>query len=190
MALSEIDSQQIIDNKKYIQTFGSTKGFDEYLYEYECDETGICFSDKDGNIKTMYKADSPEEAKNTAIKVMAICELTDEEITKVNKWKKIIKGIFEIAFRKKVTVMLLSLAFLFMCGVGIKEKIYVSLVMYGFGFFKVGQWGEYVHYVKALNQMYKVYDEAILDEELNKILDLNIENEEIDNFSLYLKRLN
>ena len=55
---------------------------DDFIILEELKESGLVFFDDDGNVAKMYKCDSKDETINTMKKVISVCDLGEEEITK------------------------------------------------------------------------------------------------------------
>ena len=159
--------------------------FDNITKQYQVDESGICFFDKDKNVVSMYKTDSVEETNTTMKKVIAVCDLGEEEITRVDKVRHIIKGFLEICFRKKISVFLLSMAFIYMNIMGIKEKFYIMNLMYTWGFFMITDTSKAIKFIKETLEEYKLREEALVDKEFMDFYNTAVDDD-IEDMKLYL----
>lgn len=159
--------------------------FDNITKQYQVDESGICFFDKDKNVVSMYKTDSVEETNITMKKVIAVCDLGEEEITKMDKVRHIIKGFLEICFRKKISVFLLSMAFIYMNIMGIKEKFYIMNLMYTWGFFMITDTSKAIRFIKETLEEYKLREEALVDKEFMEFYNTAIDDD-MDDMKFYL----
>lgn len=159
--------------------------FDNITKQYQVDESGICFFDKDKNVVSMYKTDSVEETNITMKKVIAVCDLGEEEITKMDKVRHIIKGFLEICFRKKISVFLLSMAFIYMNIMGIKEKFYIMNLMYTWGFFMITDTSKAIKFIKETLEEYKLKEEALVDKEFMDFYNTAVDDD-IEDMKLYL----
>lgn len=182
--LTEEEIKVRTESKSY-RTYDDLYQFDNITKQYQVDESGICFFDKDNNVVSMYKTDSVEETKTTMKKVIAVCELGEEEITKVDKVRHIIKGFLEICFRKKISVFLLSIAFIYMNIMGIKEKFYIMNLMYTWGFFMITDTSKAVRFIKETLEEYKLREEALVDKEFMEFFETAL-TDEVDDMKLYL----
>lgn len=161
--------------------------FTDLEKEYQVDESGIVFLDDDENIIKMYKTDSVDETKKTMLKVDAILELGEDEISKFNKVRHIIKGTLEIMFRNKVLVFLLSLAFIYMVVLGIKDRYYFLIFLYTWGFFKITDVGEATKFLKEATMQYKLREEAMQKEDFMKMYNDIFSSSDIENIMMYMK---
>ena len=159
--------------------------FDNITKQYQVDESGICFFDKDKNVVSMYKTDSVEETNITMKKVIAVCDLGEEEITKMDKVRHIIKGFLEICFRKKISVFLLSMAFIYMNIMGIKEKFYIMNLMYTWGFFMITDTSKAIKFIKETLEEYNLREEALVDKEFMEFYNTSIDDD-MEDMKLYL----
>ena len=163
---------------------------DEFvMLEDELQESGIAFLDSKDNISKMYSCESKDETINTMKKVIAVCDLGEEEITKFNKVRHIIKGFLEICFRKKFSVFALSMAFIFMFFMGIKERVYAICLMYTWGFFTITETSKAIRFIKEKNEEYKLRDEALKDDEFMMFFN-NEFDESIDDVKVYTLKKN
>ena len=172
------------ESKSY-RTYDDLYQFDNITKQYHVDESGICFVDKDKNVVSMYKTDSVEETNTTMKKVIAVCDLGEEEITKMDKVRHIIKGFLEICFRKKISVFLLSMAFIYMNIMGIKEKFYIMNLMYTWGFFMITDTSKAIKFIKETLEEYKLREEALVDKEFMDFYNTAVDDD-IEDMKLYL----
>ena len=182
--LTEEEIKLRTESKSY-RTYDDLYQFDNITKQYQVDESGICFFDKDKNVVSMYKTDSVEETSATMKKVIAVCDLGEEEITKMDKVRHIIKGFLEICFRKKISVFLLSMAFIYMNIMGIKEKFYIMNLMYTWGFFMITDTSKAIKFIKETLEEYKLREEALVDKEFMEFYNTAIDDD-IDDMKLYL----
>ena len=182
--LSNDKIEGTIDYKTY-KEYEDLYSFLDSVEQFQIDESGICFFDKDNNIVSMYKCSSVDETTTTMKKVISVTDLGEEEITKFNKVRHIIKGFLEICFRKKISVFLLSIAFIYMNIMGIKEKFYIMNIIYGWGFFKITEIGKAVRFVREKIEEYKIREEALADSEFMEFYN-SIFSEDVDDMKLYL----
>lgn len=182
--VSESDTNSILKSNDY-KFFDDVYSFDNIINQYQVEESGICFFDKDDHVVSMYKGDNIEDTKTTMKKVIAVCELGEEEITKFDKVRHIIKGFCEICFRKKISVFLLSVAFVYMNIMGIKEKFYIMNIMYTWGFFQITEIGKAIRFIKETLEEYKLREEAIVDKEFMDFFNTAIDDD-IEDMKLYL----
>lgn len=143
------------------------------------------FFDKDKNVVSMYKTDSVEETSATMKKVIAVCDLGEEEIKKMDKVRHIIKGFLEICFRKKISVFLLSMAFIYMNIMGIKEKFYIMNLMYTWGFFMITDTSKAIRFIKETLEEHKLREEALVDKEFMEFYNTAIDDD-MEDMKLYL----
>ena len=182
--LTEEEIKVRTESKSY-RTYDDLYQFDNITKQYQVDESGICFFDKDKNVVIMYKTDSVEETNTTMKKVIAVCDLGEEEIKKMDKVKHIIKGFLEICFRKKISVFLLSMAFIYMNIVGIKEKFYIMNLMYTCGFFMITDTSKAIKFIKETLEEYKLRDESLADEEFMEFFNTSL-TDDVEDMKLYL----
>jgi hypothetical protein len=182
--VSESDTNSILKSNDY-KFFDDVYSFENTVTQYPIDETGICFFDKDNNVVSMFKGEDPEETKITMKKVVAVCDLGEEEITKFDKVRHISKGFLEICFRKKISVFLLSVAFIYMNIMGIKEKFYIMNIMYTWGFFKITETGKAVRFIKETLEEYKLREEAMSDKDFMEFFESTM-TDEVEDMKLYL----
>lgn len=182
--ISKEDINKKINADNY-RDYDNLYDFENITEQYQVDESGLCFLDKDNQIVSMYKTDSTEETKTTMKKVIAVYELGEEEITKFDKVRHIIKGSLEICFRKKISVFLLSLAFIYMNIIGIKEGYFIMNIMYTWGFFKITEVSKTIKFIKETIEEYKLRDEALTDDEFMKFIDDSL-NDEVEYMKTYL----
>ena len=182
--LTEEEIKLRTESKSY-RTYDDLYQFDNITKQYQVDESGICFFDKDKNVVSMYKTDSVEETNTTMKKVIAVCDLGEEEITKMDKVRHIIKGFLEICFRKKISVFLLSMAFIYMNIMGIKEKFYIMNLMYTWGFFMITDTSKAIRFIKETLEEYKLREEALVDKEFMEFYNTAVDDN-IDDMKLYL----
>ena len=182
--LTEEEIKDRIESKSY-RTYDDLYQFDNITKQYQVDESGICFFDKDKNVVSMYKTDSVEETNTTIKKVIAVCDLGEEEIKKMDKVRHIIKGFLEICFRKKISVFLLSMAFIYMNIMGIKEKFYIMNLMYTWGFFMITDTSKAIRFIKETLEEYKLREEALVDKEFMEFYNTAIDDD-MDDMKLYL----
>ena len=182
--LTEEEIKLRTESKSY-RTYDDLYQFDNITKQYQVDESGICFFDKDKNVVSMYKTDSVEETNTTMKKVIAVCDLGEEEIKKIDKVRHIIKGFLEICFRKKISVFLLSMAFIYMNIMGIKEKFYLMNLMYTWGFFMITDTSKAIRFIKETLEEYKLREEALVDKEFMEFYNTAIDDD-IDDMKLYL----
>jgi hypothetical protein len=114
-----------------------------------------------------------------------VCDLGEEEITKFDKVRHIIKGFLEICFRKKISVFLLSMAFIYMNIMGIKEKFYIMNLMYTWGFFTITETGKAVRFIRETLEEYKIREEALLDKEFMEFFNKAL-TDDVEDMKLYL----
>lgn len=182
--LTEKEIKDRIESKSY-RTYDDLYQFDNITKQYQVDESGICFFDKDKNVVSMYKTDSVEETNITMKKVIAVCDLGEEEIKKMDKVRHIIKGFLEICFRKKISVFLLSMAFIYMNIMGIKEKFYLMNLMYTWGFFMITDTSKAIRFIKETLEEYKLREEALVDKEFMEFYNTAIDDD-MEDMKLYL----
>lgn len=89
------------------------------------------------------------------VKVLKTEEIDDKMLSKIEKTKVIIKGLFNALYDEKVTNMLLSSGFLYMVYVGIVEEYYLISVIYGFAFLRFTDFRSAYNYAKELINEYK-----------------------------------
>ena len=186
--LNEEEIKRIRESKDY-REYDSIYSFDNIIKQYQVEESGICFFDKDEQVVSMYKAETSDRTENTMKKVIAVAELGEEEIEKFEKVKNIIKGFLEICFRKKISVFLLALGFIYMNIMGIREKFYIMNVMYTWGFFMITDTGKAVAYAREMIEKYKLREEAINDPEFMNFFSTTL-TDNIEDMKLYLKLSN
>ena len=182
--LTEEEIKLRTESKSY-RTYDDLFQFDNITKQYQVDESGICFFDKDKNVVSMYKTDSVEETNITMKKVIAVCDLGEEEIKKMDKVRHIIKGFLEICFRKKISVFLLSMAFIYMNIMGIKEKFYLMNLMYTWGFFMITDTSKAIRFIKETLEEYKLREEALVDKEFMEFYNTAIDDD-MEDMKLYL----
>lgn len=182
--LTEKEIKLRTESKSY-RTYDDLYQFDNITKQYQVDESGICFFDKDKNVVSMYKTDSVEETNTTMKKVIAVCDLGEEEIKKIDKVRHIIKGFLEICFRKKISVFLLSMAFIYMNIMGIKEKFYLMNLMYTWGFFMITDTSKAIRFIKETLEEYKLREEALVDKEFMEFYNTAIDDD-MEDMKLYL----
>lgn len=182
--LTEEEIKLRTESKSY-RTYDDLYQFDNITKQYQVDESGICFFDKDKNVVSMYKTDSVEETNITMKKVIAVCDLGEEEIKKMDKVRHIIKGFLEICFRKKISVFLLSMAFIYMNIMGIKEKFYLMNLMYTWGFFMITDTSKAIRFIKETLEEYKLREEALVDKEFMEFYNTAIDDD-MEDMKLYL----
>ena len=182
--LTEEEIKLRTESKSY-RTYDDLYQFDNITRQYQVEESGICFFDKDKNVVSMYKTDSVEETNTTMKKVIAVCDLGEEEIKKIDKVRHIIKGFLEICFRKKISVFLLSMAFIYMNIMGIKEKFYIMNLMYTWGFFMITDTSKAIKFIKETLEEYKLREEALVDKEFMEFYNTAIDDD-MEDMKLYL----
>ena len=182
--LTEEEIKLRTESKSY-RTYDDLYQFDNITRQYQVEESGICFFDKDKNVVSMYKTDSVEETSATMKKVIAVCDLGEEEIKKMDKVRHIIKGFLEICFRKKISVFLLSMAFIYMNIMGIKEKFYLMNLMYTWGFFMITDTSKAIRFIKETLEEYKLREEALVDKEFMEFYNTAIDDD-MEDMKLYL----
>lgn len=182
--LTENEIEDRTESKSY-RTYDDLYQFDNIAKQYQVDESGICFFDKDKNVVSMYKTDSVEETNTTMKKVIAVCDLGEEEIKKIDKVRHIIKGFLEICFRKKISVFLLSMAFIYMNIMGIKEKLYIMNLMYTWGFFMITDTSKAIKFIKETLEEYKLREEVLVDKEFMEFYNTAIDDD-MEDMKLYL----
>ena len=182
--LTENEIEDRTESKSY-RTYDDLYQFDNIAKQYQVDESGICFFDKDKNVASMYKTDSVEETNTTMKKVIAVCDLGEEEIKKIDKVRHIIKGFLEICFRKKISVFLLSMAFIYMNIMGIKEKLYIMNLMYTWGFFMITDTSKAIKFIKETLEEYKLREEVLVDKEFMEFYNTAIDDD-MEDMKLYL----
>lgn len=182
--LTEKEIKDRTESKSY-RTYDDLYQFDNITKQYQVDESGICFFDKDKNVVSMYKTDSAEETNTTMKKVIAVCDLGEEEIKKIDKVRHIIKGFLEICFRKKISIFLLSMAFIYMNIMGIKEKLYIMNLMYTWGFFMITDTSKAIRFIKETLEEYKLREEALVDKEFMEFYNTAIDDD-MEDMKLYL----
>lgn len=184
-------------NRNEIQLRKSSKNYREYddidefieVSKDELKESGIALFDKDSNVTSMYKTESRDETINTVKKVVAVCDLGEDEIKRMDKIRHILKGFLEICFRKKFTVFALSMAFIFMFFMGIKERVWAACIMYSFGFFTITETGQALRFIRDSIEEYKIREEALLDREVMDFLNKEIDDD-VDDIKVYLMKKN
>ena len=182
--LSNDKIEGTIDSKTY-KEYEDLYSFLDSVEQFQIDESGICFFDKDNNIVSMYKCSSVDETTTTMKKVISVTDLGEEEITKFNKVRHIIKGFLEICFRKKISVFLLSMAFIYMNIMGIKEKFYIMNLMYTWGFFMITDTSKAIQFIRETLEEYKLREEALVDKEFMEFYNTAIDDD-MDDMKLYL----
>ena len=178
----EINDRVNLDN--FMQFYDLSEA-EEMNGQFVSKESGICFLDEDDNVLSMYKTESPEEADITLKKVVSVYELGEEEISKFAKVKHIIKGFLEICFRKKISVVILSVMFGWMVTMGIKEKNIAVVIIYVWAYFMITNTGKAFNFLKEVKQMYKLRGEAISDSEFLEFV-RNSVTEDVADIKLYL----
>lgn len=173
-------------NKSQYREYEDIYTYIEAADKYQIDDSGICFYDKEKQMTNMYRTDSIRETETTMRKVVAICDLGEEEITKFDKVRHIIKGFLEICFRKKISVFLLSMAFIYMNIMGIKERFYIINIMYTWGFFMITDTSKAVRFIKETIEEYKLRDEALSDQEFMEFFNTAL-TDDVEDMKLYLK---
>ena len=179
-------SKAEIEDKKESFCYYDIEEFNELNVIYE---SGIALFDKDDNVSSVYKCESKDDTINTMKKVIAVCELGEEEITKFNKVRYIIKDFLEICFRKKFTVFALSMAFIWMFFIGVKERMWAICLMYTWGFFTITETSKAIRFIKEKNEEYKLRDEALKDDEFMMFFN-NEFDESIDDVKVYTLKKN
>ena len=150
----------------------------------ELKESGLVLFDENNNVINMYKADSKEDTIDTMKKVISVCDLGEEEITKFNKIRTLIKRFFDVCFKRKFSVFLLAMAFLGMFVMGIKEKVYVVCLIYTWGFLAITDTSKALKILRDSIEEYKVREDALKDESFMKFFNEEI-SEEVDNVMIY-----
>lgn len=89
------------------------------------------------------------------VKVLKTEEIDDKMLSKLEKSKVIIKGLFNALYDGKVTNILLSSGFLYMVYAGIVEEYYLISVIYGFAFLRFTDFRSAYNYAKELINEYK-----------------------------------
>lgn len=173
-------------NKSQYREYEDIYTYIEAADKYQIDDSGICFYDKEKQMTNMYRTDSIRETETTMRKVVAICDLGEEEITKFDKVRHIIKGFLEICFRKKISVFLLSMAFIYMNIMGIKERFYIINIMYTWGFLMITDTSKAVRFIKETIEEYKLRDEALSDQEFMEFFNTAL-TDDVEDMKLYLK---
>ena len=167
---------------------GKTKYYelvDDFVsLEEDLEESGLAFFDENNKVTRMYRCDSKDETINTMKKVIAVCDLGEEEITKFNKVRTLIKRFLEVCFRKKFSVFALSMAFIFMFVMGIKERVYAICLMYTWGFFTITETGKAIKFVKEKKEEYKLRDEALVDSEFMEFFNTSL-TDDIEDVQIY-----
>lgn len=188
---TKLNKEEIIERKesKSYRDYDNIEEFDNITSQYQVDESGMVFFDKDQSVVSMFKTDSIQETKSTIQRVVSVCELGEEEITKVKKIKHIIKGFLEICFRKKISVFLVSLGFIYMNYLGIKERMFLLNVVYTWGFFMITDTSKAVSWVKDTIEKYKLREEALSDEEFMEFYNSTL-TDDVEDIRLYLKLSN
>lgn len=178
-----------IESRRASSNYVEYKEIEELLEvdNEEIDESGFSFLDKDNKVISMFMNESKDDTVVTMKKVVAVCDLGEEEIKKMDKVRHIIKGFLEICFRKKVSVFLLAMAFLFMFGMGIKEKMLALCIMYSWGFFTITETGKAIKFIKDTLEEYKLHEEVIHDESLLEFIHTEI-TDDIEDVRLYLMK--
>ena len=180
--LSRLTEDEIESRKSKVKCYDFVDEF--VMLEDELQESGIAFLDSKANISKMYSCESKDETINTMKKVIAVCDLGEEEITKFNKVRHIIKGFLEICFRKKFSVFALSMAFIFMFFMGIKERVYAICLIYTWGFFTITETGKAIKFVKEKKEEYKLRDEALVDSEFMEFFNTSL-TDDIEDVQIY-----
>jgi rubrerythrin len=179
------DIKQMINSKEFI-ICDNLESFDNVSNNRRIVENGICLLNKDDDILNLYRCDNIEETKSTFLKVVSVCELGEEEIGKLDKIRYIVKGFLEICFRKKISVFLLSIAFIYMNVIGIKEKFYIFNLMYTWGFFKITETGKAIRFIKETIEQYRMLEESLVDKEFMNFFNEAIDDE-VDDVKMYLR---
>ena len=188
--LSKLNGEEI-QLRKNSKNYREYEDMDEFI-QVNNDiimESGIALFDKDSNVTSMYKTDSFDETLNTLKKVVAVSYLGEEEIKRMDKIRHIIKGFLKICFRKKFTVFALSMAFIFMFFMGVKERVWAACLMYSFGFFTITETGQALKFIRDSIEDYKLREEALLDREIMDFLNKEIDND-VDDIKVYLMKKN
>ncbi len=183
--ISRVPDEEV--SKVDLKTCCDIEDFTDLEKKYQVDESGIVFLDDEENIIKMYMTDSVDETKKTMLKVDAILELGEDEVTKFNKVRHIIKGTLEIMFRNKILVFLLSLAFIYMVVLGIKDRYYFLIFLYTWGFFKITDVGEAKKFLKEATMQYKLREEAMQEEDFMKMYSDIFNSSDIKNIMMYMK---
>lgn len=176
--LSEDEIGSRSNNVKYYDNV------DEFSIIGELKESGLVFFDENNNVSNMYKCDSKDETINTMKKVIAVCDLGEEEITKFNKVRTILKRFLDVCFRKKFSVFLLSMAFIFMFFMGIKERVYAICLMYTWGFLTITDTSKALNILRESIEEYKVREDALSDSEFMNFFNTSM-SDDIDNVMIY-----
>lgn len=182
--IKEVRNEKVSESQ--YKEYGDIFTYIDDINKYQILESGLRFYDKDNQVINMYKTDSVEETEKTMKKVIAVCDLGEEEIKKFDKVRHIIKGFLEICFRKKISVFLLSVAFIYMNIMGIKERFYIINLMYTWGFFMITDTSKAVRFIKETIEEYKLRDEALSDQEFMEFFNTAL-TDDVENMKLYLK---
>lgn len=158
---------------------------DDFIELNEClAESGIALFGKNKSIMSMYKCDSKEETISMMKKVIAVSDLSEEEISKFDKVREVLQRFFDVCFRKKFSVFLLAMAFIGMFVMGIKERIYLICLMYTWGFFTITDTSNALKIVKESIEEYKVREDALADKEFMEFFD-TIVRDDIEDVLIY-----
>lgn len=182
--IKEVRNKKV--NESQYKEYGDLSTYIDDINKYQVLESGIRFYDKDNQVINMYKTDSVEETEKTMKKVIAVCDLGEEEIKKFDKVRHIIKGFLEICFRKKISVFLLSVAFIYMNIMGIKERFYIINLMYTWGFFMITDPGKAVRFIKETLEEYRLREDALSDKEFMGFFNTAV-TDDVEDMKLYLK---
>ena len=167
---------------------GKTKYYelvDDFVsLEDDLEESGLAFFDENKKVTRMYRCDSKDETINTMKKVIAVCDLGEEEITKFNKVRTLIKRFLEVCFRKKFSVFALAMGFIFMFFMGIKERVYVICLMYTWGFFTITETSKALKILRESIEEYKLREEALVDSEFMEFFNTSL-TDDIEDVMIY-----
>lgn len=100
------------------------------------------------------------------VKVLKTEEIDDKMLSKLEKSKVIIKGLFNAWYDGKVTNILLSSGFLYMVYAGIVEEYYLISVIYGFAFLRFTDFRSAYNYAKELINEYKNKKDSLNEKDL------------------------
>ena len=162
--LNKEEISAILKSDTY-KTFYGVEEVEDRFDLSQVEETGFCCLDENDNVLNMYKCETLEDSEVTMKKVIAVWDLGEEEITKVEKVKHILKGVLEICFRKKISTAVLLSLFSFMIFMCLKEQYYIIVVMYLWAIGKITNANEAISYIKETIEEFRLRDEALAEGE-------------------------
>ncbi len=122
------------DGKFYTK---DVKEFDIITSKMPIEETGISFSgeievDENTSVITdkQVKMSSPQESKNTYLKVIEMRDLTEVEIKNISKYRLFFKKLFEVFFKKSKFNVGISIFWTFYIGLNVATDDYLWALIY------------------------------------------------------------